>query len=186
MKRSLVIVAFALTAAGLAAPEGHAADAPAPVAIYSVPVRAWMTSTMTYFAKHGLEIQTRWRMPQLWLFDPEGHMVRRVSAANPEAMEKLSREFPSAVSREVLDGQPSLPQARELLAQAFEAASIPQPAAGQWFALLLISSDFRCDSCARFEDAFARMRAQGGGKLVVVKVDLVYPDDARTLPGTTP
>lgn len=168
----LFLMLMLLSSAAYASPGNVGKD-------YRVSAQTWTENYLEFFAKHGLEISYKWMVPQVWLFSPEGDMVRIASKDIDPDLQKLAAAFPDLVGAEPLPGQPSSVQAQAFLAQALSDQSVPAPKQGHWYAVLILkdrAGPGGCNACAAYDEGLRALQMSNQNILDMVSVTLILPD----------
>lgn len=143
---------------------------------YEVSAQTWAENYFEYFSENNLEVSTQMYVPQVWLFSPQGDMVRLASKNTDPQLQKLSAAFPDAVGAEALPGQPTSTQARAFLAQTLSDQSVPAPRQGHWYAVLILKerpAPHGCKGCAAYDKTLRAMQMNHPDMLDTVRVTLV-------------
>lgn len=141
---------------------------------YEVPVRQWLEDYLTYCDAHKLSPEATFRSPSIWLFSPDGAMVKLITVGDDPELARLKASFPPAHADKPLDGKPSLAQTSELLAKTLGADFMPKPVPGQWYAVLFLSSSASCEHCASFDKGLADLEARAPDTLKVVRIRAMF------------
>lgn len=143
---------------------------------YRVSAETWAKSYFGYFAKHHLTASTRLQVPQVWLFSPEGDLVRISSKDIDPQLQQLAADFPGSVGLDALPDQPTSGQARAFLVQMLSDQTVPAPKEGHWYAVLILKdrpAPHGCNACAAYEKGLRVIQMNNPDILDTVRVTLV-------------
>lgn len=152
-----------------ASPDGASTD-------YRLSAETWAENYFEFFSRHHLKVESQLMVPQVWLFSPEGHMVRIASKDMDPQLQELAAAFPDSLASAPLADQPSSTQARDFLTQALADQSVPAPREGHWYAVLVLKErpipNGGCNACAAYVEGLRAIQKQNPGILDTVSVTL--------------
>ena len=168
----LLLVTTLISSAACASPS----DINIPSTEYRLSGQTWAENYFEFFAKHHLKPASRLLLPQVWLFSPEGSMVRLSEKDTDPKLERLAAAFPDSVGTDPLPEQPTSAQARAFLAQALSDQSVPAPREGRWYAVLILlerPAPHGCEACAAYDKRISAIQMKNPGILDTVRVTMV-------------